>query len=521
METQQVNGKSRSNVLVLCFFVFIVLLIFASIGWQFASKQQLAHLPANSANSNTLAAPQIPAGAPNALNMGMPGGKLSITNLRAPLTAAHMKNFTLVAQPAHLSLGNGFSTDAWTFNGTAPGPTLHVKQGDLVVVKLVNHLSFGVTIHWHGIDVPNSADGVAGVTQDAVKPGQSYVYRFFVNTPGTYWYHSHQFSYAETDAGLYGMIIVDPTTPTYHADVDYSLALHEWNGSNNQSILAINNTVGTLSAAARPGQWVRLRIVNTSATASSAPQLVTLIGAPFKVIALDGQDLNEPQMLNETPIPLGSAQRYDLLFQMPAHGSVTLVTASDTEPQHYQTAPAVLLGQGTVPTLLPSVTKWFDLTTYGRPTQTAITPQSHFDQTYSMVLNNQIGNSLGRMGMTYTINGKVFPNTGMIMVHEGQLIQIHIVNQSNLYHPMHLHGHTFTVLTHDGQPLTGSPVRLDTILVPPHQSYDIGFLANNPGIWMLHCHNLLHANWGMDMMVMYDNYTTPFTVGKASGNSPD
>jgi FtsP/CotA-like multicopper oxidase with cupredoxin domain len=474
-----------------------------------------------STNVNVLSPPQVPPGIPAALNMGMAGGSTSVTSLQAPLVAPHMKRFTLVAQPAHLTLGSGFATDAWTFNGTSPGPTLRVEQGDLVVVTLVNHLSFGVTIHWHGINVPNSADGVAGVTQNAVQSGQSYIYRFFANDPGTYWYHSHQFSEDETDGGLYGMFIVDPAKPTYHADVDYSVALHEWNGNNDQLMLALNDTIGTLNEAAQPGQWVRLRIVNTSATASSAPQLVTLVGAPFKVIALDGHDLNAPQWLNETPLPIGSAQRYDLFFQMPSTRSVALVTVADGDPSHYQSAPALVVGQGVVPSVLPAVKTWFDLTTYGLPTHATITPQSHFDQTYSITLNNQVGNSLGRMGMTYTMNGKVFPDTGMIMVKEGQQIKIHFENQSDLYHPMHLHGHIFVVLARDGHPLTGSPVYLDTVLIPPHTTYDIAFLANNPGIWMLHCHNLLHANWGMDMMVMYNNISTPYTVGKTSGNIPD
>ncbi|HLJ32115.1 MAG TPA: multicopper oxidase domain-containing protein, partial [Ktedonobacteraceae bacterium] len=139
----------------------------------------------------------------------------------------------------------------------------------------------------------------------------------------------------------------------------------------------------------------------------------------------------------------------------------------------------------------------------------------------NIVLNNQIGTSLGRMGMTYTMNGKVFPDTGMIMVKYGQLVKIHLDNQSDDYHPIHLHGHIFTVLARNGQPLRGSPIRLDTVLVPPHTTYDIAFVANNPGIWMLHCHNFLHANWGMDMMLEYYGYSTPYTVGTRSGNFPD
>ena len=142
--------------------------------------------------------------------MGMAGAPISVTQLQAPATAAHVDHFTLTVQPGQLTLGSGITVPAWTFDGTAPGPTLRVRRGDEIVVTLVNHLSFGVTIHWHGVRVPNSADGVAGVTQDAVKPGQTYVYRFIALDAGTYWYHSHQFSFEETTNGLYGMLIVDP-----------------------------------------------------------------------------------------------------------------------------------------------------------------------------------------------------------------------------------------------------------------------------------------------------------------------
>ena len=86
--------------------------------------------------------------------------------------------------------------------------------------------------------------------------------------------------------------------------------------------------------------------------------------------------------------------------------------------------------------------------------------------------------------------------------------------------PIHSHGRTFTVMERNGKPLTGSPVHLNTITIKPHESYDRAFLSNNPGIWMLYCHNLLHAIWSMDMMVMY-NVSTPYTVGIASGNFPD
>lgn len=522
IQEDSTEDRRRLNVPAILLIILSVFLLVA------AGLFKLGVFPSTPAatNAGTLPPPRIPSGAgvPAALNMGMPNGTTSITSLQAPLTAPHMKQFTLVAQTAMLTLGPGLRIPAWTFNGSSPGPTLRVQQGDLVVVHVVNHLSFGISVHWHGIDVPNSQDGVSGLTQNAIQPGQTYTYRFFTNDPGTYWYHSHQFSQAETDGGLFGALIVDPTTPTIHADVDYNVTLHEWNAANNQSIFTMNNTTEALNKAAQPGQWVRLRIIETSSTDSTDPHLLTLVGAPFKVVSLDGHDLNDPPWLNETPIPIGSAQRYDLLFQMPTHGSVSLVAADETNNQHYLQMPAVVIGQGKVPSKLPAVKTWFDLTTYGEPVKTtpsAITLQSHFDVTAKLVLDNAIGSSLGRMGMTYSINGKVFPNTGMIMVKEGQLVNISFDNQSDLYHPMHLHGHTFVVLSRNGKPLTGSPVRLDTLLIPPHTTYDIAFVANNPGLWMLHCHNLLHANWGMDMMIAYYGYTTPYTVGTVSGNFPD
>ena len=119
------------------------------------------------------------------------------------------------------------------------------------------------------------------------------------------------------------------------------------------------------------------------------------------------------------------------------------------------------------------------------------------------------------------MNGKSSPDTPMIMVHEGQMIHLHIVNQTDEYHPIHLHGHIFTILKINGKEVTGSPISMDSVLVGPHEMADVAFLANNPRLWMLHCHVLLHANFGMSMMVMYPNISTPYRVGSASGNFPD
>lgn len=448
---------------------------------------------------------------------GMSGPALPVTQLQAPETAAHIDTFTLTAQPAHLSFSSGKSVNAWTFNGTSPGPTLHVHQGDLVIVHLVNHLSIGVTIHWHGVVVPNSADGVAGVTQNAVQPGQSYTYRFLAKDAGTYWYHSHQLSFEETGQGLFGMLVVDPATPSTHDDVDAALVLHTWG-----SALTFNAQAGTSHISAKPGQWVRLRLVNTD----NNPSQVGVVGTPFEVAALDGHDIHEPTPLTSTVVSIDGGQRYDLRFRMPAQGPVALLSANDNG-QYQKTAGAVLIGQGSdslASVHIPAASqKTFDFSSYGQALPGTVTMQSHFDASYTISLGATFGFSNGRPGPVFTLNGESFPNTPTIMVKEGQLIKLHFENNGLMegIHPMHLHGHTFIVLTKNGRALTGSPVYLDTLSVRPHESYDVAFYANNPGLWMMHCHNLFHANHGMDMMIVYPNISTPFTIGSASGNFPD
>ena len=102
---------------------------------------------------------------------------------------------TLVARQERFRLAGGEEVDGYTLNGTSPGPTLHVPQGKLLEVRLVNEsVAGGTTLHWHGVAVPNADDGVAGVTQDAVPVGGSHVYRFRPGRAGTFWYHAHQLS---------------------------------------------------------------------------------------------------------------------------------------------------------------------------------------------------------------------------------------------------------------------------------------------------------------------------------------
>jgi FtsP/CotA-like multicopper oxidase with cupredoxin domain len=106
-------------------------------------------------------------------------------------------------------------------------------------------------------------------------------------------------------------------------------------------------------------------------------------------------------------------------------------------------------------------------------------------------------------------------------VADGDVVRMHITNHSGEAHPMHLHGHHAVVLTRDGVRATGSQWWVDSLNVANGESYDVAFVADNPGIWMDHCHNLPHVGEGLVAHLMYQGVTTPFTVGGAAANAPE
>lgn len=448
-----------------------------------------------------------------------------IDSLRLGETDAPLVTYTLTAE---VITRTGLP-DQWGFNGTVPGPELRVHQGDHVRVTLVNNLPDATSIHWHGVNVPNAADGVAGLTQDAVQPGQSYTYDFIATDPGTYWYHSHQDTSNQVPRGLLGTLIVEPENlPDY--DHDYTLMYHDFispireffpivqkiAGDIDEGATAVNGTNTHLQLDAEPGELIRLRLINGTAGEHRAfgdPLRIVLLGAPYQVVALDGHDLNEPQEISGQVLPIGAGQRYDLVFRMPDSGVVQVSVEGQTT--------TVTVGQGEITfpdlTTLPT----FDLTTYGSPAPDAFASQSTFDVTHDLVLGNHAGFHNGNFGLIHSINGEEFPDVPMITVEPGQTVRLHIINETDEYHPIHIHGHYFTVLSRNNIPLSGSPVYLDSILLAPGETWDVAFIANNPGLWMLHCHVLIHAATGMDMMVVYPNIVTPYNVGTESGNIPE
>jgi FtsP/CotA-like multicopper oxidase with cupredoxin domain len=468
-------------------------------------------------------------GSPRAIAAVFTDG-VSVDNLRLPETNAPIRHFTLRAQVRK----RPGQPDWWTFNGSVPGPELRVTQGDHVHVVLINDLPVPTTIHWHGLELPNGADGVAGMTQDAVAPGQSYVYDFVAAVPGTYWYHSHQDTSQQVPRGLYGALIVLPKEGIAES-VEYTLVYGNYAYEPFQSRFPafIGRAASRLTGGrpghyvlvngeerqhlpAKAGQTVRLRIVDAfDGEMTGDPIRLAPLGVPFRVVALDGHDVHEPQEMSRQILPVGEGQRYDITFMMPASGAVQVVDVDNAE--------CVTLGEPDSRQPVDA-TSWppFDFTRYGERAEDPIMQRTHFDVTYTIDLSYHAGRREGALALLQSINGKEFPDIPMLMVQEGQIVHLHISNKKpEETHMMHLHGHTFTVLAKNGVPLAGSPVHLDTLLVSPGDEWDVAFAANNPGEWMFHCHILMHAALGMDMMVRYAGVTTPYRVGGGPGNIPE
>jgi len=138
-------------------------------------------------------------------------GLLALPGCQSQPSAVH--EFDIVAAPSSVPLLDGRTIDAWSYNGHVPGPTLRVRVGDTLRVRFTNRLPQPTTIHWHGVRVPNAMDGVPGVTQRPVEPGETFVYEFAPKDAGTFWFHPHVRSSEQVERGLYGVLIVEDREP--------------------------------------------------------------------------------------------------------------------------------------------------------------------------------------------------------------------------------------------------------------------------------------------------------------------
>ena len=263
-----------------------------------------------------------------------------------------LKVFELTAQPVKWPISKAVTVNAWSFDGTVPGPMIRVTEGDRVRVLIKNQLPAATSIHWHGLPVPNSQDGVAQppLTQDPIEPGQTFVYEFVAGPSGTHMYHSHVDTDRQVNIGLFGAVIIDPKEQQAKPDKDVTLVLNEWRydattdktypampGMGEPNYFTMNGkTYPDIPALnVKLGERVRLRLVN----AGQFEHPMHLHGGSFNIVATDGNPVPELAQLTKDTVSVHPGERYDIEFVARNPGQWVFhchilhhVTNDDTEP---------------------------------------------------------------------------------------------------------------------------------------------------------------------------------------------
>jgi FtsP/CotA-like multicopper oxidase with cupredoxin domain len=420
----------------------------------------------------------------------------------APRASGHVIERTIRTAPARLPLLDGKLLDVWAYDGQVPGPTLRVRLGDTLRVRFENALPQATTIHWHGVRVPNAMDGVPGVTQPAVEPGQSFVYEFTPPDAGTYWFHPHLRSSEQLERGLYGVLIVDDRDPLpFTADLVW--VLDDWLIGDDGQIVDKFNTRHDLM---HDGRWGNVRTVN----GDRATRLVLPPGARVRlrlldvangrvmhldfgalapqVIAVDGHDTARPLPL--AGFELAPGNRLDLDLRIPADAAGHSYEVVDRFADQ-ATVIATIAVEGA-----PIATPEF-------ATHAGALPPWRYAAERApaavLALDSRAG---GEYGIEWTFNGQAMEHAGhhapppMFQLPIAKYATLRFRNDSYRLHPMHLHGLYFRVLARNGIAID-EPFFRDTVLVHPKESVDVATVPLDAGRWMMHCHILEHAEAGM------------------------
>lgn len=239
-----------------------------------------------------------------------------------------VKEFHLTAEPVKREFAPGMVVNTWGYNGQTPGPTIEVVEGDRVRIFVTNQLPARTSVHWHGILLPNGMDGVAGLNQPHIEPGETYVYEFTLKQNGVYMYHPHSDEMVQMALGMSGFFVIHPKAPAERVDRHFVVMLHEWyiepgTATPNPNVMLDFNTF-TFNARAWPGTdpWVvkkgeRVRVTFGNLSMDSHPLHVH--GYTFEEVATDGGPSPKASRRPETTVnvPVGATRTVEFVANEP------------------------------------------------------------------------------------------------------------------------------------------------------------------------------------------------------------
>jgi len=394
-------------------------------------------------------------------------------------------------------------TQVLAYNGSVPGPLLRFKKGDEVKVRLINKLDQPTSLTWHGMRIDNAMDGVAGLTQKPVQPGESFEYRFTPPDSGLYWYHPHVYPLTpeQQGRGLYGALIVDEANPPV-VDADLMLVIADWKLDAKAQIV---NDFGALADALRagrigqrvsvnskpvpqsetfaPGARIRLRIVSA---VNARVMVISFLGLRPLILAIDGQPCEAFEPVRRS-IPIGPGARFDMMFDLPLADDqeASLVLRGDGEPDqpllafkvHGDARAALpMIGSLEQNPLLPPVihleaSRKVDIVIDGGAKSKDAPLPANADPTKLWTLNG--------------FASKGFDTPPLFSVKRGTPVTLGFVNKTGFVQQMHVHGHAMRLLhdLDDGW----EPYWRDGVLVPENRAKHVAFIADNPGKWAIEC----------------------------------
>ena len=430
---------------------------------------------------------------------------------------------TLVARPGKLQIAPEAypETEIWGFGGRAPGPLLRARQGARLDRRLVNELPVPTSVHWHGIRIDNAMDGVAGLTQAPVAPGETFDYGFDLPDAGTYWYHAHTNSYEQVARGLYGALIVEEPDPP-EIDREEVLVLDDWRLDRETAQIAedfgalhdlshagrMGNIITTngsfdLKRDARANERLRLRVINA---ANARILALSLIGLEGWVMALDGMPLARP-VAAQGALRLAPAQRMDLIVDVTAaEGETAHLAHMDDDGKWWSQVAWDIAGNASskprpAPGALPPNPRQAVPGVAGARTITLTMEGGAMGRLRAATFEGErlAFRDLAARGQVWAFNGTAGrTDAPLVEAAPGETLRIRIVNDTVFPHAMHLHGMHFREVK--GQDDSLGPLR-DTLLVQRGETREIAFVADNPGDWLFHCHMLAHAASGMTTWV--------------------
>lgn len=476
-----------------------------------------------------------------------------------------VRRLDLTAAPATLDLGGGTMARSWAFSGRTPGKEIRVQAGDTLAAELSNQLPNRTTtsVHWHGLALRSDMDGVPPVTQSAVRPGANFTYRFVADAPGTYFFHPHVG--VQLDRGLYAPLIVEDLKEPLSYDDEWVVVLDDWldgvTGTPDEAFAELRQGMGGMDMGdpdSSPGAsghdmhgMAGMSDSPSASSDSSGDGMSTrfmLMGAESDLLGGDAGDVKYPYHLVNGRVPAdpavftskpGKRVRLriinaggDTAYRVALGGHRLTITHTDGFPVEHQQVDALLVGMGerydVLATLGDGVFPLAALaegknaggmalvrtgsgsapkpTVRPREVDGMIMPADRLRAADDVRLDTRKADRVHRIELTggmdqydWAINGERYdmddPTASPLLVEEGQRVRLDFVNTTDMWHPMHLHGHTYQ--------LGGSGPRKDTTIVLPKKTVSVVFDADNPGQWMLHCHNAYHGEAGMMALVAY------------------